>query len=380
MKPQTRSRAGARRSRRRNFARCLRWPAVRTEFIRLDPRNGPWPDLARIARIVDDGGLVAFPTETVYGIAVNLRDEAAVRRLYQAKGRAEEKPLTVHLASAEALTPFVKEVPRPAQKLIARFWPGPVTIVMPDRHGRPTGFRVPDLPLAQALLRLTTSRVGASSANPSGEEAAVTADEVMQHFDQVLDLVIDGGRCRHARSSTVVRADDEGVEVLRSGVVPDVDIREATSRSLLFVCSGNRCRSPMAAAFAADLLARRAGVRPADLLEAGYRVGSAGTGCLRGAPPTAEAQAAALRYGCDISVHRSRPLTPTLIEEADEIYVMTAEHRASILAFASDAGDRVRLLDRSGKDIPDPYGQGQAEYERAAARIHRAIEERLDDF
>jgi len=118
---------------------------VRTEVVRLDPKTGPWPELARIARIVDDGGLVAFPTETVYGIAANLRDEAAVRRLYQAKGRADEKPLTVHLASAAAAAPLVKEISRPAQKLIARFWPGPLNVVIPDRHGRPTGFRVPDL-------------------------------------------------------------------------------------------------------------------------------------------------------------------------------------------------------------------------------------------
>jgi L-threonylcarbamoyladenylate synthase len=353
---------------------------VRTDLVRLDPRKGPWPDLVRIARVIEDGGLVAFPTETVYGIAVNLRDEAAVRRLYQAKGRAEEKPLTVHLGSPEAIADIVKEVPRPAQKLIARFWPGPLTIVMPDRHGRPTGFRVPDLPLAQELLRLTRCRVGATSANPSGGEAAVSAEEVMEHFDGVLDVVIDGGPCRHAKSSTVVRADDVAAELLREGVVPAEEIRDATAKTLLFVCTGNRCRSPMAAAFAADLLARRAGASVIELLDTGYRVGSAGTGCLRGRPASQEAADAALRYGCDLSAHRSRPLTPSLIEESDEIYVMTAEHRASILAFAAEYEDRVRLLDRGGKDIPDPWGEGPAVYERVAERIHRAIEERLDDF
>ena len=353
---------------------------VRTELIRLDPKKGPWPELAAAARIVDDGGLVAFPTETVYGIAVNLRDEDAVRRLYQAKGRADEKPLTVHLASAEALAPQVKDVPRQALKLVARFWPGPLTIVMSDRHGRQTGWRVPDLPIAREFLRLARCRVGATSANPSGKNEATTADEVMEHFDGVLDLVIDGGPCRHAKSSTVVRVGDGGVEILREGVVPEAEIRDATARSLLFVCTGNRCRSPMAAAFAGDLLARRAGVAPLDLLDSGYRVGSAGTGCLRGAPATAEAAAAAQRYGCDLSSHRSRPLTPSLIEEADEIYVMTAEHRASILQFAPDAADRVRLVDRGGTDVPDPYGEGPAAYERCAARLHRAIEERLDDF
>ena len=357
---------------------------MRTELVRLDPKKGPWPELARIARIVDDGGLVAFPTETVYGIAVNLRDEAAVRRLYQAKGRADEKPLTVHMHAASGLASIVKDVPRPAQKLIARFWPGPLNIVMADRHGRPTGFRVPDLPLCQEFLRLATCRVGATSANPSGGADAVTADEAMSHFDGLVDVVLDGGRCRHGRPSTVVRVAGESVEILREGVIPAAEIREATARSLLFVCTGNRCRSPMAAAFAADLLARRAGVPAHDLLESGYRVASAGTGCLRGQPATAEAIGAAMRYGCDLTSHRSRPLTPSLIEEADEIYVMTAEHRASIMAFASEAGARVKSLgrDRFGKDadIEDPYGEGALAYERAAAAIHRAIEERLDDF
>ena len=169
---------------------------MRTEVLQLDPQKGPWPARARAARLVDDGGLVAFPTETVYGIAVNLRDEAAVRRLYQAKGRDEEKPLTVHLPAREAIEPLVKDLPRAAVKLAARFWPGPLTIVVADRHGRPTGYRVPDLAVAQELLRLATCRVGATSANPSGAEEAVTAEEVMRHFDGVVDLVVDGGRCR----------------------------------------------------------------------------------------------------------------------------------------------------------------------------------------
>ncbi len=153
---------------------------MRTEVVRLDPREGPWPELARLARLVDDGGLVAIPTETVYGIAVNLRDEAAVRRLYQAKGRSETKPITVHLHAAEALSAIVRDVPRPAAKLAARFWPGPLTLVIRDRHGRPTGFRVPDLPVAREFLRLATARVGAPSANPSGEEPAVDAEKVLE--------------------------------------------------------------------------------------------------------------------------------------------------------------------------------------------------------
>jgi len=353
---------------------------VRTQVVRVDPAKGPWPELAEMGRIVRDGGLVAFPTETVYGIAVNLRDEAAMRRLVRLKGRAEDKPITVHLADADELSADVRSLPRPAWRLARRFWPGPLTLVVPDRAGRPTGYRVPDHPACREFLRRTGCRVGGTSANPSGSEPATTAARVLEHFDGVLDAVIDGGECRHGTASTVVRADVGGWKILRQGVVPEAEIREATAKLLLFVCSGNRCRSPLAAAFAADLLARRHGVDRTDLVASGYRVESAGTDCIRGQPPTPEAEAAARRYACDLTGHRSRPLTPTLVEEADEILVMTGEQRASILEFAPDAAGRVRLLDLAGRDVADPYGGGAAVYERTAERIHRILEQRLDDL
>lgn len=355
-------------------------PLVRTTVLRVDPDHGPWPELAEMGRIVREGGLVAFPTETVYGIAVNLRDEAALRRLVRLKGRAEDKPITVHLPDAEGLLADVRSVPRSAWKLARRFWPGPLTLVVPDRAGRPTGYRVPDHAACREFLRKADCRVGGTSANPSGAEPATTAQRVLEHFDGLLDAVIDGGESRHGTSSTVVRVDAHGWKVLREGVVPEAEIREVTARFVLFVCSGNRCRSPLAAAFATDLLARRLGVDRTDLVSAGYRVESAGTDCIRGQPPTAEAEQAAGLWGCDLTGHRSRPLTPTLVEDADEILVMTAEHRASILEFAPDAAGRVRLLDLSGKDVPDPYGGGAAVYERTAERIHRILEQRLDDL
>jgi protein-tyrosine phosphatase len=109
-------------------------------------------------------------------------------------------------------------------------------------------------------------------------------------------------------------------------------------------------------------------------------VESAGTGCLRGQPPTPEADAAARAYRLDVSAHRSRPLTPTLLEEADEIFVMTADQRRSILEFAPDVSARLRLLDLSGRDVPDPYGAGPEVYRRTAERIRKILVDRLDDL
>ncbi len=354
---------------------------MRTEVLRVDPTTGPWDGLAALGRIIADGGLVAFPTETVYGIAVNLRDEAAVRRLYQAKGRPDEKPLTVHLPSPEALGRFVGQIPLAVRRLSDRFWPGPLTVVVSDRHGRPTGFRVPDLPVTQELLRVADCRVGATSANPSGTDPARTADEVLEQFDGILDAIVDGGPCRHGAASSVVRIPPEGdVEILRVGVVPEREIREATARLLLFVCSANRCRSPLAAAFATRLLSRRFGVDPEDLATVGYRVESAGTGCMHGTPATPEAESAGRDRGVDLSPHRARPLTLSLLESADEVYVMTQAQRDSILEFAPDAAPRVKPLSRRSHEIPDPYGCGPAAYAEAAGSILSAVQARLDDW
>lgn len=353
---------------------------VRTRRVHADPARGPWPGLEEAARAVRDGGLVAFPTETVYGIALDLDDDAALRRLTQVKGRPEDKPITVHLPDTEAILAYVKDLPRPAWKLARRFWPGPLSLVVADRHGRPTGFRVPDHPVCREFLRLCACRVGGTSSNPAGGEAARTAQEVLAHFDGLLDMVIDSGPARHGRSSTVVRVVDQRVEVLREGVIPEPEIRDATARFVLFVCTGNRCRSPLAAAVATDLVARREGVEPSDLLDAGYRIESAGTGCLRGQASTAEAQITANELGLDLSSHRSRPLTPTLLEEADEIFVMTQNQRRSILEFAPDAATRIKLLDLSGRDVPDPFGSGLDVYRQTAARIRRILQERLDDL
>ncbi|MCG3135087.1 MAG: Threonylcarbamoyl-AMP synthase [Planctomycetes bacterium] len=357
---------------------------MRTRVVRVDEKDTASPHLAEAGRIVREGGLVGFPTETVYGIALDLRDEEAVRRLYRVKGRPDHKPITVHLPDAEALRDHLREMPRAAWKLARTFWPGPLTLVLDDRHGRPTGFRVPDHAACRAFLRHAACVVGGTSANLSGDEPATDAKTVAETFDGLLDLVIDGGPCRHQVASTVVRVTDRvrsgAPEILREGAIPPEEIADAAAKSLLFVCSGNTCRSPLAAAFARDLLARRFQCGSEELASHGYRVASAGTSARRGETASAAAHAAARAWNCDLTAHRARNVTPSLVEDADDIFVMTAEQRASILAFTPEAATRVRLLDPAGKDIPDPHGEGDDAYRAAAERIHRVIEQRLDDF
>ena len=354
---------------------------MRTRIVTADPGDGPSEALDDLVGLLEDGGIVAIPTETVYGLAVNLRDEAAVRRLEQVRGRAADGPATVHLADPDTLERHVRGLPLAARKLAARFWPGPLTLVVSDRHGRPTGYRVPDVGVTRALLRGTACRIGAVAAAPAGGRPSVCAEDVAAHFDGVIDAILDAGPSRHGAPSTIVRVFPEGtVDVLFEGVVPTTEVREATARTILFVCSGNRCRSPLAAAIATRLLAKREGIDDLDLLAGGYRVESAGTNCLRGTPATPEAESVAAARGLDLSAHRSQPLTHAILEHADEVYVMTRRHRDSIVEFAPDAVDRIRPLDRRARDIPDPYGHGPEAYRKIAEVIHAALQSRMDDL
>lgn len=175
--------------------------------------------LAETAAIVRAGGLVAFPTETVYGLGADAANPKAVDRLNQVKGRPPAKPYSVHVHSAEQLSAFVDDIPPLAQRLMARFWPGPLTIVLPARDGRTLGFRFPDHPVARAFLKACGMPVVAPSANRSGSPPPTDASEVLAALDGDVDGVLDGGPTRFGRESSVVEVIGDRLEIRREGAV-----------------------------------------------------------------------------------------------------------------------------------------------------------------
>jgi tRNA threonylcarbamoyl adenosine modification protein (Sua5/YciO/YrdC/YwlC family) len=329
------------------------------------------------ARALRDGLLVVFPTETVYGWAVRADEPAAVRALREAKGRDGEKPLTLHLPTVAALEARFGPLPTAAARLSRRRLPGPFTLVLPDPAGGTTGVRVPDDPVARAVLEAARCPVAATSVNPAGEAPAVTGSDAAITAAGRTAVVLDAGPCRIGRPSTVLRFGGDRVEVLREGAVPAREALEDSARILLFVCTGNLCRSPLAAAMAAASLARRRGCSAADLPSFGTAVLSAGTGADAGRKATPETVAEGRSRGLDLSGHRSRPLTPALIDRADAVFVMESAHRASILEFAPEAAGRVFLLDPSGRDVPDPFGRGPEAYDASARILEAVVEERV---
>ncbi len=171
------------------------------------------------ATILRGGGLVAFPTETVYGLGADATNPQSIVRLNQVKGRPPDKPYSLHVHSPEEVARFVASIPPLAQRLMDRFWPGPLTIIMPAPDGATVGFRVPDHPVARAFLRACGVPVAAPSANRSGALPPTDAQEVLAALDGDVDCLLDGGPTRMGRESTVVEVVDGTVVVRREGAI-----------------------------------------------------------------------------------------------------------------------------------------------------------------
>ncbi|MEI7547706.1 MAG: L-threonylcarbamoyladenylate synthase [Actinomycetota bacterium] len=187
----------------------------------------------RALEILRAGGLVAIPTETVYGLAADASNAAAVRRIYAAKGRPERHPLIVHVATAEQLTDWASEVPAAATLLAATCWPGPITLLVPKAThvldivtgGLPAvGVRVPAHPLATELLTRFGGGLAAPSANLFGRVSPTTAEHVQADLGDRVDYVLDGGRCPVGVESTIVDCTVNPPQILRPGGIPSEQI------------------------------------------------------------------------------------------------------------------------------------------------------------
>ncbi len=185
------------------------------------------------AVLLREGKLVAFPTETVYGLGANALDAAAVARVFEAKGRPHTSPLIVHVSSIEMARALADEWPDTAQRLAERFWPGPLTLVVKKKSsipdvvtaGLPTvGLRMPAHPVALALLREATIPVAAPSANRFTELSPTTAEHVRRGLGQRVAYILDGGPCPVGIESTVISVVDEPPVILRPGGVSRSDI------------------------------------------------------------------------------------------------------------------------------------------------------------
>ncbi len=352
--------------------------------------------LEELADALRAGALVIFPTETVYGVAASAANRAATERLRRVKGRSDSQPFTVHIGERSDLRRYLTSPSPLLRRLARRGWPGPLTLICEEPHPERTeaardcpaeqlreifhegtvGLRCPDHALAAGFLRAARTPVVASSANRAGRPPPTDAQAALAELGEGVDYAIDAGRTRLGGASTIVQVRGNEWSVQRAGVLDVRSLDRLARTEILFVCTGNSCRSPIAEYLFRTRLAERLGIPVEKLGELGFVVSSAGTAAFFGGSASAGALEELSRRGLDARGHRSQPLTIELIHRAERIYCMAPEHQEAVIELVPSAADRTRLLDPAGA-VADPIGGGAADYRACAEQIERAVESRV---
>lgn len=342
--------------------------------------NDPRDDIHRGVQALAEGRLVGLPLECGYGVAALATNVAAINELSRLSFAS--LPACLVLSSVDAACDYLPPLTPAQERIITRLWPGPVMVRIAESSESGLGRRlneathtltaeqgelrlmVTDSPAAVDVLRLLPA--------PLVVRLEATTAESARRRPQLPDelaLLLDAGPPAQPGEPTVVRLDGSRVDVLMQGVVPARDVHGATCETILFVCTGNTCRSPMAAALFRKLLAARLQCAEEELEARGYRVLSAGLSAAKGMPASPEAVELIEQRGGALSGHSSRLLTPALLSQADYVFTMTVNHRMTILQQHPELARRVQTLAPDGTDVVDPIGCGPEEYRRCADQI-----------
>ncbi|MEW6686558.1 MAG: L-threonylcarbamoyladenylate synthase [Candidatus Edwardsbacteria bacterium] len=352
---------------------------IKTEVIRIDNEKIEAEIIAHTAKVLKSGGIVVIPTDTVYGLACDAYNQKTIKRIFKIKKRAPQKSLIL-FCKREEISSLTSEIPLSAQKLMERFFPGPLTIILKASPVLPrwlvskngtVGIRLPQQSFVLTLLEKFHSPLATTSANLSGRGEPKSIEEVITNFWGKVELILDAGSSQKTSPSTVIDLTREPAVILRKGEISKNLLEETIGEKIkleritvLFICTGNTCRSPLAQGYFQKIIPLKMKNR--------LIVISAGTAAVDGLPAAEYTQQVGLEQGFDLSRHRTRLLTDSLIKETDLIFAMESKHIEEILSIVPEASEKTFLL-KQGGEISDPIGQPLEVYRQVFEEIKENI-------